>query len=122
MKKLITAFALLAISSSTFATININQECLEAARRNNNLEKQLRAIQLDVVDYSLDSSKGYSEMTGQILTNMTCAPFVKAVEKSQFDLCKEIDTNVKAYQIDQADGFSPDTARILNRMGHGDCL
>jgi len=122
MKNIMMALAFLTISSNAFCALTVNSECLEAAQNNRQLQKDLVSIKAEVDAYSSDRSLGYSEKTGQIFMIAACAPFVTAPAKIPFNLCHELKSNVAIYEVNQAEGFSMETAKILNEMGNGSCF
>lgn len=127
----ILALILILSTTSVFAkeerkiaslSFNVSTKCDSEIKKNEHLQAMFRTIKLNVQEYSVNPSAGYSSETGQTLVNMMCKPFESSEAKAKFDLCKDIEENVTAYQKNPQNGFSLETAHLLNKMSGKKCL
>ncbi len=97
----------------------ISPQCEEAMAQNMALNNQISEIKNNIAIFDeSDNSKGYNLRTGIILASSACL-YVDGISE---DICHGILDGMREYAIDQNNGFSPETARILNSMAGGKCL
>ena len=127
MKFLFSVVVVSAVFSLTAsaANISISKKCLEASNVNQHLKNTLASIQDNVNNFDpSDNSRGYSLETGNLLVQMACLAVDNADRspREQASICEDIQSNVKAYNENPAQGYSLETAKILNSMAGGGCL
>jgi hypothetical protein len=87
------------------------------------LSATLSSIQIEVNRFdSNDSSKGFSEQTGNILAKMACLQVDGVYPAKRVNVCQDIISALRDYSLDSNTGISPETAKILDAMSGGKCF